>query len=173
MSNAGFIIHLRMHWRGSEYVFPQIHPFGLWTILSWRQPRPCWLKRNFYPSLNSIEESKLRIFPRIGVISRDEFIWVTHLWAGWTSDYQTSALRLIALWSVLFPFETQTPNPFLSSGGHRQPHFTFLSWKLLLLESFYLSWLGFRSHEIKFYCSPVNLHHVNLVLRPDAGTLEG
>ena len=52
---------------------PRMCHFGMWVLLSWRHLRACRLRRNFCPSLNHTEESKLGVFPRIKVISRDKF----------------------------------------------------------------------------------------------------
>ena len=48
---------------------PKMGCIGMKIILSSRQSRPYGLKRNFCPSLNYIEASKLGVFPRIRVIS--------------------------------------------------------------------------------------------------------
>ena len=42
--------------------FPRMYHFGVWIILSWKQPRHCGLKRNVYLPL---KELKLGILPKI------------------------------------------------------------------------------------------------------------
>lgn len=52
---------------------PIVCYLGMWFILSWRDLRPCGLKRNFCFSINQTEGPKLGAFPRIKVINRDKF----------------------------------------------------------------------------------------------------
>ena len=47
-------------------------PFGMW--LFWTKAiETAGLQRNFYPSLNYLENFKLEVFPRMRIISRDKF----------------------------------------------------------------------------------------------------
>lgn len=88
---------------------------GMKTILSWRQQRPCGLKRNFCPSFNYWEKSKLGVCSRMRVITRAQFyLSGPSARAGQTAHYQTSAL--ITLWITFLP--SDGPYPQLSSGWH-------------------------------------------------------
>ena len=52
--------------------FPQKSYFGMWIILSWRQWRPCGLRRNPCPSLNYLQESELGALLIMRVITRNK-----------------------------------------------------------------------------------------------------
>lgn len=100
--------------------------FGMKVILSWRQWRPRGLRRNFCPSLNSTEESKLGVLPRRKDISRGTF----HLSEpGQTSGSQTPAL--LCLGRARLPSRLPDPCPVPSSRMSRVPRFARLSLEFL------------------------------------------
>lgn len=104
---------------------PRMCEFGVWIVLSRKHQG---FKRKFCPSLNHRKESKLRVFPWIRVINRDWF----HLWpncmVGQTSTYQTSAPRLLTLWSTFL--SSEVPDPYCFSLVQDHTH----TWFYLSLE---------------------------------------
>ena len=113
--------------------------------MSWRQLRLCRLKRNFFSSLNYLEESKLGVFPRTRAIIRDKFyLSAPPAWQG---------KQLITKHQIFFLLPVDCPPPPLveAPGSYPSaylrmahiPHLTSLSLNVSY------SW-GSERYKIKF-----------------------
>lgn len=86
----------------------------MWTILKWRHLQLWGFKRNFCPSHNYVEESKLGIFLRTKIITRNEFC-LNGLSVWQDKHLMTKRLPFLMLFS---PLKLQTSIPFPSSEWH-------------------------------------------------------
>ena len=99
--------------KGVRTGLPKMCHFGMWTILSWRQLRPCGLKWNIYLS---VKEFKLRALPIIRVITKNNLSRPIYS-EGHASNYWTSALLIVQQMTSL-PVSPRVPVLVLSSECH-------------------------------------------------------
>lgn len=97
---------------------PKCYHFAIWIILSYRQMRPCGLKRKFCPSLNYLEELKWGAFLRMIIITRDKFhLSEPSIWQGKHLVTPYLLFLLLSCELTSCPWKPQAPSHSLTQVG--------------------------------------------------------